>query len=315
MKIRLATRGSALALAQSDLVKKKLEQLTDRQGNPVEVEIRKVKTQGDLDRKSRLTDIGGKGLFVRGIEEELLNHRADIAVHSAKDLPYELQSGLVIAGVPKAADPQDALITVKKEEDRSRSEQNAKVKAKAEDHFHAEPVNRAGKTYVIGTGSPRRAAELKHIFPDAKFRENRGNIGTRLRKLKEGQFDAIVLAKAGIDRLKLDMSDYHVRVLEPKTCIPAGCQGILAVECRQEDQEIRQLLEEISDPDTKRRFETERYVFRKMKADCSVAVGVYADFSKEKLELSGMYCGKKAVVTGEKEDWKKLCDELVAKLI
>lgn len=311
MKIRLATRGSALALAQADLVKKELEQLTDRQGNPVEVEIRKVKTQGDLDRKSRLTDIGGKGLFVRGIEEELLKQRADIAVHSGKDLPYELQPGLVIAGVPKAAAPQDALITVKKEKKQGGQGKKSRLK----DGLSWILADFAGKSVVIGTGSPRRAAELKNLFPKAEFRENRGNIGTRLRKLKEGQFDAIVLAKAGIDRLKLDMSDYHVLILEPKTCIPAGCQGILAVECRKEDQEIRQLLEEISDPDTRRRFETERYVFRRMKADCSVAVGVYADYSGEKLELSGMYRGKKAVLTGEREDWKKLCDELVARLL
>lgn len=286
MRIRLATRGSALALKQTELVKKKLEGLKDANGDDILVEIREVKTKGDLDRKSALTEIGGKGLFVRGIERELLSGRADIAVHSAKDLPYELAPGLAAEGIPEAADPRDVLITLKKE--------NGQIPEHA----------------VIGTGSPRRRKELGKLFPSAAFRENRGNIETRLRKLGEGRFDAIVLAKAGIDRLEPDMSAFDVRVLEPEECVPAGCQGILAVECRSEDREIRRLLAGISDPQTKERFRIERYVFQELEADCASAVGVYADLCGEKLTLTGMFLGKKRTISGCRRNWKEISDRL-----
>lgn len=286
MRIRLATRGSALALKQTELVKKKLEGLKDANGDDILVEIREVKTKGDLDRKSALTEIGGKGLFVRGIERELLSGRADIAVHSAKDLPYELAPGLVAEGIPEAADPRDVLITLKKE--------NGQIPEHA----------------VIGTGSPRRREELGKLFPCAVFRENRGNIETRLRKLGEGRFDAIVLAKAGIDRLEPDMSAFEVRILEPEECVPAGCQGILAVECRSEDRETRRLLAGISDPQTKERFRIERYVFQKLEADCASAVGVYADLCGETLTLTGMLLGKKRTISGRRRNWKEISDRL-----
>ncbi len=295
MKIRLATRGSALALAQADLVKNALEQRTGAQGEQIEVEVQKVTTHGDVDRTSKLTEIGGKGLFVRGIERELLEGRADIAVHSAKDLPYETAEGLVIAGVPKCADARDVLICAK----------GRKIG----------PSLETNHSPVIGTGSPRRVEELKKLFPNAVFRENRGNIETRLRKLKERQFDAIVLAKAGIDRLKLDLSGLDVRILTPEECIPAGCQGILAVECRKDDIEICRILQKISDPATMERFRIERYVFGRLKADCSKAVGVYADVQRGKLILTGMLLGKKEKLSGKRENWKEISDELCKKLM
>lgn len=294
MKIRLATRGSALALAQADLVKNKLKSLKDDEGEDIEVELIKIKTKGDLDRSSRLQDIGGKGLFVRGIEEELLRGTADIAVHSAKDLPYEIKKGLVIAGIPKAASPEDVLITGNEEQ---------------------LPGKDTLKPYVIGTGSPRRALELKRIFPNAVVKENRGNIETRLRKLKEGRFDAIVLAKAGIDRLHLDLSKFHTHVFDPMEFIPACCQGILAVECRTKDEKVLRLLKQIKDPETEERFRAERYVFRKMKADCSVAIGVYAGISEESMTITGMFRNRKHTVSGRRTDWKELGDELAGRLL
>ena len=169
-KLILATRGSRLALIQAELVRSAL--LAEGAGT----EIRIVSTKGDRDRISSIAEIGGRGLFVTELERILLEGDADIAVHSGKDLPYRLQKGLVIAGVPEAAAPNDCLIT-----------------------------NRETKTIRrIGTGSPRRVLECRKFYPDAEYGSIRGNVDTRLEKLRRGEYDGILLAKAGLDRLSAD---------------------------------------------------------------------------------------------------------------
>ncbi|MGN0555582.1 MAG: hydroxymethylbilane synthase, partial [Candidatus Fimenecus sp.] len=174
-KIILATRGSKLALVQANQIKNALEQ----QG--ANVELLTVSTKGDKDQVSPINQIGGRGLFVTEIEKYISDGRADIAVHSGKDLPYRLSDGLTVAGTPKAADARDCLLTRKGEA----------------------PAENA----VIGTGSPRRIAECKKYYPNARYESIRGNVDTRLQKLRDGFYDGILLAKAGLDRLGADLSD------------------------------------------------------------------------------------------------------------
>lgn len=282
-KLILATRGSRLALAQADAVQAQLESLG------VTIEQKIVKTRGDRDRISPLSRIGGKGLFVKEIELQLQSGEADIAVHSGKDLPYEIMDGMTIAANPKAADPRDCLIFCENRE--------------------------LPKKPIIGTGSPRRIEACRKFYPDAAFKEIRGNIDTRLRKLAEGEYDAVLLAKAGIDRIGLSMEGLVCKVFETEEFIPAACQGILAVECRSEDEEVAALLKQISDPDTRLRFELERKIFCELQADCSVAVGVHAEILDGKVRLLAMYQGKKYSCTGRLEDAEQLIQEMKRQLV
>lgn len=282
-KLILATRGSRLALAQAKAVQEQLEKLG------VTVEQKIVKTKGDTDRTSPLREIGGKGLFVKEIELQLQSNEADIAVHSGKDLPYVLMNGMTIAANPKAADARDCLVFCK---------------------------NKAlSKRPVIGTGSPRRIEQCKEFYPGAEFKENRGNIDTRLRRLIDGQYDAIILAKAGLDRLGIDMEGLELKVFETEEFIPAACQGILAVECRSADKEVVSLLQQISDPVTRVRFELERRIFGELQADCSMAVGVHAVILGEKVRLSAMYQGRRYSCIGDFEDAEQLIMEIKNKLM
>lgn len=281
-KLILATRGSRLALAQASSVQARLEELG------VTVEQRIVKTKGDRDRTSPLREIGGKGLFVKEIELQLQSGQADIAVHSGKDLPYVLMDGMTIAANPKAADSRDCLLFCK----------NRRLPQKP----------------IIGTGSPRRIEACRRFYPDADFKEIRGNIDTRLRKLADGEYDAIILAKAGIDRLGIPMEGFALRVFETDEFIPAACQGILAVECRSEDKEVVSLLQQISDSETRLRFELERRIFCGLQADCSMAVGVHAEVLDDKVRLSAMYNGKRHSCIGSLEDVERLIREIKNKL-
>jgi hydroxymethylbilane synthase len=277
-KIILATRGSKLALVQANMIKVLLEE------KGVSVELSEVSTKGDIDRTSPINQIGGRGLFVSGIEKYLIEKKADIAVHSGKDLPYELMDGLKIAGVPKYADSRDCLITVK-----------------------GKPLK---EDMIIGTGSPRRIIECKRFYPNARYESIRGNVETRLNKLRDGLFDAIILAKAGLDRLNPDLSDFDVKIFDTDDFIPSACQGIIAVECREDDTEISELLHSISDESSAKRFEIERYMLGLLKADCSMAIGVHSELDGNNVKISALFDGKRAVKTGKYEDYKILCEEL-----
>lgn len=273
----LATRGSALAMAQAELVRRKLEASGER------VTILPVTTRGDRDRARALSEIGGDGLFIRELEKKLLSGEADLAVHSGKDLPFRLAEGLVIGGTPEAGDPRDCLLKLPGGENR------------------------------IGTGSPRRILEYRKLDPEAEFAEIRGNINTRIDRLREGRYGGIILAKAGLERLGPDLGGLSVRVFSTEEMIPSPCQGILAAECRADDRKTRELLKKISDPAAERRFAVERLLFQKMQADCATPVGIYAEFSGsegEELHIRALLGGKYAEKYGPASGYEQLCDEI-----
>lgn len=275
--IRIATRGSKLALAQAEIVKKLIED------KGINTEIVIVSTHGDRDQKSSLVKIGGNGLFVKEVEQVLLDGEADIAVHSGKDLPYDLLPGLTIAGIPKAADSRDCMIV---------------------------PKGHEGAIRVIGTGSPRRVTQCGEMYPEAECQSIRGNVDTRLRKLAEGQYDAIMLAKAGLDRLDLDLTAYDVNVLECEEFIPSACQGIIAVECREDDSDTVNVLKEISDDISAKRFTVERYMMRLLEADCKLPVAVHSHIEGDELTVYAMFNGKKTKAHSKAADYKAICEEI-----
>lgn len=274
-EITIATRGSRLALAQTDFVRQQLEKCG------VSCKILTVKTKGDKDTRSPLSSIGGNGLFVREVEAALLNKEADLAVHSAKDLPYELANGLTVPCVPQAGDSRDCFICVK---DKS---------------FGANPV--------IGTGSMRRRVQAKRFFPIVCFAEIRGNVDTRLKKLLAGEYDGIILAKAGLDRLKPNLSRFDVSIFTAEEIIPAACQGMIAVECRKEDAEMLSLLSKIKDEESFLRFTAERYMLSLLHADCKEAVGVYSKIDGETITVSALYNEKRAAASGNSKDYQAVC--------
>ena len=273
----LATRGSALAMAQAELVRRKLE------AAGAQVMILPVTTRGDRDRNRALSEIGGDGLFIRELEKKLLSGEADLAVHSGKDLPFRLAEGLVIGGTPEMGDPRDCLL------------------------------KQPGGEKTIGTGSPRRILEYRKLDPEAEFAEIRGNINTRIDRLREGRYGGIILAKAGLDRLRPDLEGLSVRVFSTEEMIPSPCQGILAAECRADDRKTRELLERISDPAAERRFAVERFLFQKIQADCATPVGIYAEFTGtdgEGLRIRALLGGNYAEKRGPASGYAKMCDEI-----
>ena len=264
-------------MAQNELVKKLLE----KEG--YKVHILTVSTQGDRDRKSSVTELGGNGPFVRDVEKALLSGEADIAVHCVKDLPYEMAPGLCIAGMPDAADPRDCLIL------RPLSTGAVSLQPVGAGDFSAYK----GRTLNIGTGSPRRISQLRALSEKTglqmEFKDIRGNITTRLEKLRRGEYDGIVLAKAGLDRIGADLSDLDTRVLGAEEMIPAVGQGMLACECRKADEEMRSLLDRITPPENYLRYEIERGIFCRYRCDCRSAVAIHARIRESGAELLLMY--------------------------
>lgn len=279
--IRIATRGSALAKIQAAIVREKLL------AEGFESEIAVVRTKGDRDRKSPLQQIGGDGLFVRSIERKLLEKEADIAVHSAKDLPYELAEGLMIGAIADEADPRDRLLICGKE-------------------LPAEPV--------IGTDSPRREKEFLQIRPDARFKSLRGNVPTRIQKLARGEYDGILLAEAGIARLRIDVSSFGGEVLETSKMLPSPGQGLIAVECRTDDQEMVAALEKIHLSTAGARYRVERYLFEMLRADCSSAIGVHAQIEGGRVRIRARFEENKAEAGGPLSDYIALCNEIREKI-
>lgn len=264
-EICIAGRGSRLAMVQNE----RIADLLKKEGYAVR--IMTVKTLGDRDRRRSVTELGGNGPFVRDVEKALLSGEADIAVHCVKDLPYEMAPGLCIAGMPDAADPRDCLLLRKGAEN-----------AKAD-----------GAALVIGTGSPRRIRQLLKLAAregkSIECKDIRGNITTRLDKLRQGDYDGIVLAKAGLDRIQADLGEFTVRVLEPEEMIPAVGQGMLACECRESDEEMRALLAKITPAEHELRYRIEREIFCRYRCDCRSAVGIHARIVNGVPELLVMY--------------------------
>jgi hydroxymethylbilane synthase len=263
MILRVGTRGSELALFQANAV---AAQLRAKAG--VECEIIVIRTSGDTLADAALTQIGGKRLFVKEIEDALLAGEVDLAVHSSKDMPVVLPEGLAIAGVLPREDPRDAVVLP--------------ASSKGTLSFE-ELVARLGESPRIGTSSVRRTAQLSRLFPGATFLPIRGNLGTRLRKVDDGEYDAIVLASAGLIRL-----EHRARistVLPVPACVPAPGQGIIAVEIRQGDQRVAGAIGTIDDQAAKAALDAERAVVTKLGGGCQMPIGAHAEVRNRSITL------------------------------
>lgn len=256
MNIKIGTRKSKLALAQTNMVVNEIKKYFPS----INIEVVHFTTKGDKVLNKPLINIGGKGVFVTEIEDALLNKEIDLAVHSAKDLPLKLQDNLTISSVLKRGNYRDTLVTVKgKEIDFS-------------------------KETVIGTGSNRRKLAFKNLYPNATFKDIRGNVDTRLNKLYNGEYDGIILAMAGLERLYL-LSDsrFTFTPFDYKDFVPAPCQGIIAIESRNND--LTEILSKINHKDTFYSFQTERHILNILNADCGMPLGAYSFVENNKINV------------------------------
>lgn len=249
-KLIIGTRGSELALWQANYVKDRLAEIS------IDAELKIIKTQGDIIQHLRLDKLEGKGFFTKELEEELLSGGIDLAVHSHKDLPTTNPPGLMIAAVSEREDPSELLI------------------------IHKDCVDitkRLGIKHAatIGTSSNRRKAQLLSIRPDLVFDDLRGNVQTRIRKLRDENYDGIVLAKAGVTRVNLDISDFHVEEIAPVEVIPAPAQGVLAIQIRDTDKELYDVLQKINDDEVAEAISVERKVLNLFEAGCHAPLGSY----------------------------------------
>ncbi|NGM60444.1 hydroxymethylbilane synthase [Sphingobacterium sp. SGG-5] len=249
-KLTIGTRGSELALWQANFVKDKLAAIG------IEAELKIIKTQGDIIQHLRLDKLEGKGFFTKELEEELLTSKIDLAVHSHKDLPTVNPPGLTIAAVSEREDPSEVIIIHKDCVDISK---RLSLKHNA----------------TVGTSSNRRKAQLLSLRPDLEFDDLRGNLQTRIQKLRDEKYDAIVLAKAGIARIQMDLSDFHIEEIAPVEVIPAPAQGVLAIQIREADQELYTLLQQINDADVAETIAVERKVLNMFDAGCHAPLGCY----------------------------------------
>ena len=261
--IRIATRKSALALWQANYLADRLRNLPSK---PV-VELVPIVTTGDTNQTDALRQFGGTGVFTREVQKAVLDERADLAVHSLKDLPTLSSDGLVLAAVPEREQRCDALLLPQ-----------SKEAIKSLDEFP--------QGAKIGTGSPRRQAQLLHLRPDLELTEIRGNVDTRIRKLDEGQYDAIILAEAGLRRLEL--ADRISLLLTPPAVYPAVSQGALGIECRDSDDATRELLRQIICATTHAEVLAERSLLRTLRAGCHAPLGAWVEVDGDQLTLTGV---------------------------
>ena len=256
MKITVGSRESKLAVIQSNIVIDSL-----RQSHPeIDVELLTMKTTGDKILDKTLDKIGGKGLFVKELDKALVDGRADLTVHSLKDMPMQVSEELPLVAFSKREDPRDVLVL---------------------------PIgkDKLDKSKPIGSSSKRRQLHLKKLYPDMEVKPIRGNLQTRLKKLDEGEFSAIVLAYAGLKRLGLE--DRVSRVFSPSEMVPAACQGILAVQARKDFDEI--LLRDFNDEETKTIAMAERSFVTELDGGCSSPVAAFAEIQDENITLTGFY--------------------------
>lgn len=261
--IKVGTRQSKLAMTQTQQVVDQLKAL-----NPeVSFELVPYKTKGDKLVHVSLQEIGGKGVFVKDIEQALLDKDVDIAVHSLKDVPALLAEGCVLGAIPRREDVRDCLLV-------------------REDGMTFENLP-AGA--VVGTSSQRRQVQLQGRRPDLRFEALRGNIDTRIRKLQEGEYDAIILARAGLNRLGwTDKADLNIWPLDMATCLPAISQGALGIECRADDEGVLSVLASVHDKDTADCVSLERAVLGLMNADCTFPIAALAEKVGDDFSLRAM---------------------------
>ncbi len=247
-KIIVGSRRSKLALTQTNWVIDQLKKL----GGSFEFEVKEIVTKGDRILDVTLSKVGGKGLFVKEIEQAMLDKEIDMAVHSMKDMPAVLPEGLVIGSIPKREDHRDVII----------SKGNI-------------PFDQLKQGAVIGTSSLRRSAQLLAKRPDLEIKWIRGNIDTRVNKLEESEYDAIILAAAGLYRLGCEQ-EVITEIIDDEVCVPAVGQGALSIECREDDKELRDLLDQFTCKNTDRAVRAERAYLQKMEGGCQVPIAGYA---------------------------------------
>lgn len=257
-KIIIGTRGSDLALWQANYTKDLLED----KGHPAEIKI--IQTSGDRSQQwdTSFEKLEGKGFFTKELEDALLEKTIDLAVHSHKDLPTTSPEGLMVAGVSRREDPSDILIM-------SKDAGDPKLKYGLK------------KNAIVGTSSSRRKSQILAFRPDVELKDLRGNVPTRINKLRNGDYDVIILATAGVERLELDLDDLHVERLNPEEFVPAPAQGVLAWQTREDDNELLEVIDEINDLDVRIKINIEREILNMFDGGCQLPLGVYCDTDEE----------------------------------
>ncbi|MFM2063572.1 MAG: hypothetical protein RLZZ507_3243 [Cyanobacteriota bacterium] len=288
--IRIGSRKSQLALVQTYWVQEQLQ----KSFPDINFEVHTMSTQGDKILDVALAKIGDKGLFTKELELGMINQEIDFAVHSLKDLPTNLPEGLALAAITERENPADAVVFHEK--------------------YKGQSLETLPEGAVIGTSSLRRLAQLRYKFPHFTFKDVRGNLITRMEKLDKGEYDALILAVAGLERL--EMSDRIHQILPPEISLHAVGQGALGIECRADDTEVISLLKAIEHPQTRDRCLAERSFLRSLEGGCQVPIGVNTEIVGDNLTLKGIVAsvdGQKLVkdtVTGLAKDAEKLGTEL-----
>ena len=254
-KLIIGSRGSKLALKYAEIAKKAFLKELD-----IEIEIKKITTEGDLILDRRTSEIGGKGEFIKNIEKELISKNIDVAVHSLKDVPSIKTKGLKMECFLKRNDPQEVLI----------NKENL-------------TLDKVKKNSVIGTSSLRREFQLKHLRPDLKFKLIRGNIDTRIKKLDEDQYDSIILAKAGL--VSLSIENRISEVFECSKIVPPAGQGTIVLQSREDDDKINSILSKINHFETSIEANVERKILSILEGDCNTAAGIYANVRGKNLNI------------------------------
>ena len=257
-KIVIGSRGSKLALVYAQMAKDKIIENTELEDD--DILIKPITTKGDLIKDKRLSEFGGKGLFSSNIEKELLNKNIDIAIHALKDMPVIESKGLMTETFLERNDPREILLSTNK---KKFSDLNLKS--------------------IIGTSSYRREFQIKKMRPDIICNLIRGNIDTRIKKLKEGAYDAIMLSYAGVKCLNLDSQISEIFSINK--IIPSAGQGVIALQCRKKDNKIISILEKINHSETYKRAHAERNILKVLEGDCETAVGAHATIDKDKIIL------------------------------
>ncbi|MXS82540.1 hydroxymethylbilane synthase [Nitrosomonas oligotropha] len=291
-KIVIASRESLLAMWQAKFIQKRLGELYPQ----TEVSILGMTTRGDQILDQSLAKIGGKGLFIKELEQALEDGRADIAVHSMKDMPMNVPEGFALAAITEREDPRDAFVSI-----------------------HYSGLDALPEGSIVGTSSLRRESQLRAQFPHLDVHPLRGNVQTRLRKLDEGQYAAIILAAAGLKRLGL--SDRITALLSPEQSLPAVGQGALGIECRADRTDLVALMQPLHHQETAYCVEAERALSRVLGGSCQVPLGAFAEISNGKLQLRGFVAqpdGKRIVsdaLNGKPETGITMGQQLAQKLI
>jgi hydroxymethylbilane synthase len=292
--IRIGSRKSQLALVQTYWVQEELQKhYPDRQ-----FDVETMSTQGDKILDVALAKIGDKGLFTKELEVGMIDKQIDLAVHSLKDLPTKLPEGLILGCVTERVDPADALVVNEKNKDKQ--------------------LDTLLDGAVIGTSSLRRLAQLRHHYPHLTFKDVRGNVNTRLSKLDGGEYDAIILAVAGLRRL--GMGDRIHQVIPAEISLHAVGQGALGIECRGDDTEVLEVLKVLEHPETRDRCYAERAFLRELEGGCQVPIGVNTKIEGDTLTLTGMVAsldGQKLIkdtISGKASDAKQLGRDLAIRV-